>query len=233
MNWKGSIQTTVILVVCGFYAGCAGLAKENTAPEANREGLPLVYSEDFEDGGEGWVFTDDAAWEVRLEDNNHALALHKSSQYQPPVRSPHSIARIEGLKVSDFILEARMKQIGKEYGHRDLCIFFGYQDPSHFYYCHIATKADPHAHSVFIVDAKPRLSIAKERTPGADWGTGYHKVRMVRSTETGKIQVFFDDMEKPIMVAEDKTFLEGGIGFGSFDDVGLFDDIKIWGKVAR
>ena len=34
------------------------------------------------------------------------------------------------------------------------------------------------------------------------------------------------------MEAEDKTFLKGEIGFGSFDDVGLFDDIKVWGKVA-
>jgi len=220
------------LAAWGFYAGCASMAKEDGSSETTREGLPLLYSEDFEDGAEGWVFTDDKAWEVRREEDNHALALHKSSQYQPPVRSPHSIARIEGLQVSDFVLEARLKQIGKEYGHRDLCIFFGYQDPSHFYYCHIATKADPHAHSIFIVDGKPRLSIAKERTSGADWGTGYHRVRMVRCAESGKIQVYFDDMETPIMEAEDKTFLKGEIGFGSFDDVGLFDDIKVWGKVA-
>ena len=32
------------------------------------------------------------------------------------------------------------------------------------------------------------------------------------------------------MKAEDKTFLKGGVGFGSFDDTGNFDDVKIWEK---
>ena len=35
---------------------------------------------------------------------------------------------------------------------------------------------------------------------------------------------------EPIMLAEDKTFPDGLIGFGSFDDSGLIDNIKIWGK---
>jgi len=35
-------------------------------------------------------------------------------------------------------------------------------------------------------------------------------------------------MTKPIMIAEDKTFLEGYIGFGSFDDTGKVDNVRIW-----
>ena len=31
------------------------------------------------------------------------------------------------------------------------------------------------------------------------------------------------------MVALDRTFSSGYIGFGSFDDTGMVDDIKIWG----
>jgi len=229
MHWKRYTWTGLALFVLLEWPG---MAKDMPSKNGFREGLPLVYSEDFEKELQGWVFTDDSAWEIREDNGNRVLALHKVSQYRPPVRSPLSIGRIEGLKVSDFILEARMKQIGREYGHRDLCVFFGYNDPSRFYYCHIATKADDHAHSVFIVDGKPRLSIARERTDGTDWGTDYHKVRIVRRTESGLIQVFFNDMETPIMTAEDKTFLTGEIGFGSFDDEGYFDDIRIWGKVT-
>ena len=45
----------------------------------------------------------------------------------------------------------------------------------------------------------------------------------------GTIKVYFDDMSKPIMVAEDTNFKSGYVGFGSFDDTGMVDDIKIWG----
>jgi hypothetical protein len=170
---------------------------------------------------------------VVSEEDNHVFSLYKSSHYKPPVRSPLSIARIKGLKVTDFVLEARMKQTGREYGHRDLCVFFGYQDPDHFYYVHIATQADAHANSIFLVDGAPRVSIAKERTQGTDWGTGYHRVRIERCIDSKSIKVFFDDMQTPIMTATDPTFLDGGIGFGSFDDTGHFDDIRIWGRTIE
>jgi len=203
------------------------------APEVPKEfqGLPLVFQEDFESGCDRWAPTDPNAWQVKEEDGNHVYALHKSSDYKPPVRSPLSISLIKDLDVTDFVLEVRMKQTGREYGHRDLCIFFGHKDLSHFYYVHMATKADAHANSIFLVNNEPRVSIAKERTDGTDWGGAvYHTVRLIRDTATGRIEVFFDDMEKPIMVAEDKAFTSGTVGLGSFDDVGQFDDIRIWGK---
>jgi len=80
------------------------------------------------------------------------------------------------------------------------------------------------------VNDAPRVSIAKERTAGTQWTEGYHTMRIIRKVDSGLIQVFFDDMSKPIMMAEDKTFTTGTIGFGSFDDVGNFDDIRIWAK---
>ena len=158
------------------------------------------------------------------------MLFRSQSQYEPPVRSPFNIARIKELSVSDFVVQARMEQTGKEYGHRDMVVVFGYQDPSHFYYVHIATKSDAAANSIFIVNGQPRTSIAKERTNGTDWSTNFHDVRIVRNSTTGSIEVYFDDMDKPIMRAEDKTFLAGGIGFGSFDDTGNLDDVIVWGK---
>lgn len=190
---------------------------------------PLLFEEDFEKGGARWSATDPEAWKVIEEEGNHVYSLHQSSGYKPPVRSPHSIAWIKDLDVTDFVFEARMKQTGREYGHRDLCVFFGKQDAARFYYVHIATKADAHANSIFLVNGTPRVSIANERTGGTDWGDGYHLVRVERRTDSGTIKVFFDDMERPIMRAKDSTFRSGGIGVGSFDDVGNFDDIRVWG----
>ena len=202
-----------------------------TAAENDKKtGLPLVYENTFDANIEGFTFTDPKAWEHTEEEGDGKLALTGASKYEPPVRSPKNIARIDDLNLADFVLEVDMRQTGREYGHRDMCVFFGYQDPAHFYYVHMATKADDHANSIFLVNNEPRISIAKERTDGTNWGSEVHRVRIERDTTAGTIRVYFDDMDTPIMYTEDKHFTWGGIGFGSFDDVGVVDNIKIYGK---
>ena len=209
--------------------------RELEAPKAmaaTMKDLPLMFFEDFESDAGRWTQTDPNAWKIVAENRSHVYSQYQRSQYEPPVRSPYNMARVRDRRVTDFVLQAKMKQTGKEYGHRDMCVFFGYQDPSHFYYVHIATKADPHANSIFLVNGEPRVSIAQERTDGTDWGTGYHDVRVVRDTTTGTIEVYYDDMDKPIMRTEDKTFVAGAVGFGSFDDTGNIDDVILWGAPA-
>ena len=158
------------------------------------------------------------------------MELARQSGYKPPVRSPVNIALIEGKKFTDFVMEVDLLQTGAEYGHRDMCVFFGFSDPKKFYYAHVATSADDHAHNVFIVNEQPRTKIARETTPGVKWGQGiWHKLRLERRGSDGSIRLFFDDMTRPIMVASDTTFRSGYIGFGSFDDTGKVDNIRIWG----
>lgn len=172
-----------------------------------------------------FLMTDARAW--RFSPSN-ALELTKQSQYKPIVRSPVNIALIRDKVFEDFVLEADLIQTGREYGHRDMCIFFGFQTPTNFYYAHIATAADPNAHNIFIVNGKPRTNIAKKTTKGVNWGLGvWHKVRLERRISEGSIRVFFDDMSEPIMVAEDRNFGAGYVGFGSFDDTGMIDNIRI------
>jgi len=198
-------------------------------------GYKLAYEQKF-DGASAmgdFRFTDPAAWSFAKTFTNtndvSALALMKQSQYKPVVRSPVNIALIADRVFGDFVLEADLIQTGKEYGHRDMCLFFGFQSPTNFYYTHIATAADPNAHNVFIVNGAPRKNFAKETTKGVNWGLGvWHKVRLERDVAAGTIKVYFDDMAKPIMLAEDKTFGTGQIGFGSFDDTGMVDNIRIW-----
>lgn len=196
-------------------------------------GLPLVFSEDFQKGAQRWEPTDPAAWKTVEENGHRVFSLFQASNYQPPVRSPHNIALLKGLWLSDFVLEAKVKSTTREYGHRDLCFIFGWQDPSHFYYAHLASAADANAHSVFVVNGQPRVSIAGQRTGGVKWVEGrYHTVRIVRDTKEGTIKVYFDDLHQPVITATDKTFAFGRIGLGSFDDTGNFDDIRVWGNQA-
>jgi len=196
------------------------------------KGYSLLYKQSFDkpESISGFQMTDPKAWKYAKEENGGSLELAGESKYTPAYRSPFNIALVKEKTFGDFVLEAELKQTGKEYGHRDMCLFFGFQDPNHFYYAHIATKADEHAHNIFIVNEKPRVKIAKTTTGGVNWGLEiWHKVRLERKLSDGMIKVYFDDMTLPIMTAEDKTFGAGYVGFGSFDDTGKIDNIKIWG----
>lgn len=199
--------------------------------------LPLIYISDFTKGTEGWEFTDANAWKILPENGIPVLSLFQQSKFEPAVRSPLNQAIVKNLTVSDFVLEAEMKTTKEEYPHRDLCLFFGKQDPSHFYYVHIAPTSkdgDPNAHSVFLVDGKPRVSIALERIKEEKWSdTEYRKIRIVRDSTSGEILVYFVNLEKPAMKAIDKTFVTGKIGVGSFDDIGNVRSLKVWGNTVN
>jgi len=192
----------------------------------------LLYEQDFKkpEALKDFAFTDPNAWQLAEKDGRSALELKQQSRYQPSVRSPVNIALVADKAFDEFIVDVELVQTGREYGHRDMCLFFGLQDPAHFYYSHIATKADDHAHNIFIVNNAPRTKIAKKTTDGVNWGLDvWHKVRLKRVPSTGLIEVYYDDLSKPLMVAEDKTFGPGYIGFGSFDDTGMIANIKVWG----
>jgi hypothetical protein len=198
-------------------------------------GFRLAYEQHFDTAAalRGFAMSDTNAWEYSADGSSFALELARQSKYQASVRSPFNIALIADQAFGDFTLEADLVQTGKEYGHRDMCLFFGFQDPTHFYYVHLATAADDHAHNIFIVNGAPRTKIARETTKGVNWGLGvWHKVRLERRLADGSIRVYFDDLTHPIMVAEDKTFGSGWIGFGSFDDTGKVDNIRIWSPTS-
>ena len=222
-------EVSALALFCAFLVVTIAVAPAEETPQTHN-GLPLVFEEDFESGAARWRMTDAKAWEVIEENGNHALALQRSSDYKPKVRSPLSIALASDVNVGSFVLEATVKQTGRDYNHRDLCLFFGHNGPSKFYYLHLATKADDHAHSIFLVNDAARVSIASERTGGVVWDDNHHLIRIARDAESGQIEVFFDDMERPIMKTIDKTFVAGTIGLGSFDDTGTFDNIRLWAE---
>lgn len=208
------------------------------APIAAAADLPAgyepLYEQKFDNDSslKQFQMTDANAWKWVTTDDGHggSMELFQQSKYKPIVRSPVNIALIADKIFTDFIVEVEMIQTGKEYGHRDMCIFYGFQSPTNFYYTHIATAADPHAHNCFIVDGAPRENFAKDITKGVNWGLNiWHKVRIERTVKDGAIKVYFDDMSKPIMRAQNDKFKWGAIGFGSFDDTGRIDNIKIWG----
>lgn len=191
--------------------------------------LPLILKEDFSKDSSRWTTTDDTKWKLTTVDGNQVFELLGVSKYKPPHRSPHSIALLNEKIVGSFTLTARIQTTQTSRGHRDLCFFFNYQGPAHFYYLHLGEKPDPNSSQIFIVNNAPRTNLTKS-TKGIPWKNGqFHKLKIVRDVASGKIDVYFDDMETPAKSTVDKTFTWGQIGIGSFDDRGYFDDIELRG----
>lgn len=205
-------------LVCGF------------AQVAQAE-LPLVFEETFENGADHWQPTDAEAWKLvdGREGHGKAYSLFQQSKYKPPHRSPFNIALLKDVSVTDFRLEADVLSTAREYPHRSMTMIFGYQDPAHFYYVHFGKATDDHANQIFIVNDAPRIKISTKTTSGTNWDDKWHHVKIERNVAAGDIKIYFDDMKTPVMEAVDKTFTWGKIGLGSFDDVGNYDDVKLWG----
>ncbi len=228
----GIVVLSCLFSTASFSIGASRGSDGGPEHDATAE-LPLIFQDDFDrDEPTGWDFTDRSAWRITQVDDQHkhALDLFTKGKYEPPYRSPLNIALAPGLDLADFELDVRVRSTGRDYGQRDVCFFFGHQDSSHFYYAHLATKADDVHNTIHIVNGKPRTAIAETRSKGTPWTDGWHNVRIARKVKEGLIQVFFDDMKNPAMTAHDTTFSHGRIGVGSFDDTAMFDEVRIRGN---
>jgi hypothetical protein len=213
----------LFIVTCGSDP----LQAEDPAPPA---GMKLVYSHDFEDSSLArYQPTDQTAWKILEQNGNRSAALIKrNSDFKPKFRSPFNRTLIRDLQLGTFVMDIRLQSTIPDYGHRDLCLFFGCQDDEHLYYVHFGKQTDDHANQIFIVNNEPRKKISVRTTPGTPWTDGWHHARIERNAQTGEINVWFDDLKTPVMTAVDTTFAQGRLGFGSFDDIGNFDDIRIY-----
>ena len=188
------------------------------------------FRDDFRTGASKWEPTDPTAWTIVNGNGRSVYRQHKKrSDYSPPHRSPYNMSLIKDLQVTDFDFTVDVLSTHEDYGHRDVCLFFGYQDPAHFYYVHLGKKTDDHANQIFIVNGADRIKISTHTTNGTNWDDEWHTVRIRRSEETGDILVFFDDMKTPVMMANDKNFRWGRVGIGSFDDTSDWARVRLRG----
>ncbi len=211
----------------------ASTAHADDAGKNIPEGYSLVFSEDFDSevSLSKFEFSDPKAWRYSSQGKaSGALELFQQSKYETKYRSPFNIALVAKKRVGDFVLECDMKQSGKEYGHRDMCLYFNYQSPTKFYYTHLATTPDANAHNIFVVNEAPRKSFAPISPKGIDWGSDWQHVRLERKGDD--IRVYYQDMSKPVLEAKHSEFHEGRVGVGSFDDTGLIDNLRVWAASA-
>ena len=191
---------------------------------------PIIFHEDFEQGADRWQPQDPAQWQLKKTDNGQVYSqFKKESGYKGPHRAPFNVSLLKDVTVSDMEFTGRVRSTHPDYGHRDAVVVFGYQDPAHMYYVHLGKKADDHANQIFIVNSADRKKISITSTPGTDWDDNWHTVKIVRRPSDGTIEIYFDDMQNPVMTASDKTLAWGRIGVGTFDDTADWDDITLRG----
>jgi hypothetical protein len=215
---------TIALLACG------GLSP--AAPAADQ--LPIVFQENFENGADHWQPQDPAQWQIKKTDSGQVYSqFKKESAYKPPHRAPTNVSLLKDIAFGDMEFTGRVRSTHPDYGHRDAVVFFGYQDPAHFYYVHLGKQADDHANQIFIVNGADRKKISITSTSGTNWDDNWHTVKVIRKPGDGTIEIYFDDMQKPVMTASEKTFGPGRIGVGTFDDTADWDDITIRGTKAE
>jgi hypothetical protein len=198
------------------------------------EKLPIVFHEDFEHGADRWQPQDPAQWQIKKTETGHVYSqFKKESAYKGPHRAPFNVSLQKDVVVSDMEFTGRVQSTHPDYGHRDAVVVFGYQDPAHMYYVHLGKKADEHANQIFIVNGADRKKISITSTPGTDWDDNWHTIKVIRKPGDGTIEIYFDDMQKPVMTANDKTFAYGRIGVGTFDDTADWDDITLRGVLHK
>jgi hypothetical protein len=218
------------MLIFGFFSARMACAADT---------LPLLYADNFEHGADQWQTSDPSPDEItwKIVDlkgadgkPTKAFRVTGKSEYKPKFRSPPNYALLKKFTVGDFEITARVQSTNVNAGaHRDMCIFWGYQDKNHFYYVHFGAKADPNACQIFIVNDAPRRPITEKEAKGTPWTDGWHKVKVIRRVSDGSIEIYFDDMDKPFMAAHDNTFKWGRVGLGTFDDHGNWDDFELRG----
>lgn len=234
-NWlRGLGLSLALLAAIGGSQGPSLWANDDTTPPPP-DGMVVAWQDQFEKQPmEHYQTTDPSSWTIRSRHENSFMALiKKQSDFSPRHRSPFNRALVKELEVGSFVMDVRVQSTIADYPHRDLCVFFGYQDDEHLYYAHLGKRTDDHANQIFIVNDAPRKKISTRTTPGTQWTDDWHHIRVVRELESGKIEIYFDDLSKPVMTAQDTTFGVGQVGFGSFDDTGNFDNLRVYVPKSR
>jgi hypothetical protein len=217
----------------GSASGGTGGGGNEQPPEGVPAGYKLVYSQTFADPaslGE-LVFANPTQWKHEPA----GFVASTGASYAPPFRSPFSVAIIKSIKVTSFVMDAEMLQTSPDGdAHRDMVFIWNFMSPSKFYYSHISTAHDGVAHNILIVSDADRKAISTTFSAGYDWGhNAWKKLRVVRDVESGAMSVF--DLDAPteaILTANDQTFTDGYVGFGSFDNSGQVRNVKVWAAAS-
>jgi len=175
------------------------------------------------------LFTLDGSgtWEIK----DQMLVLAKAGTPGGPIRRPAALAVLQSEPLVRATVQVEMRSTApEEVKNRDLEIIFGYESPRRFYYVHLAGITDANHNGIFLVDNKDRRRIddgtAAPQLKDQEW----HRVRLERDGDSGRIEVFVDGSEQAALHATDTAIRAGRVGLGSFDDTVEFRRFGVAGN---
>src|SRR6478672_7651 len=175
------------------------------------------------------MFTLDGSgtWEIK----DRMLVLTKAGTPGGPIRRPSALAVLQSDPLVRATVQVEMRSTApEEVRNRDLEIIFGYESPRRFYYVHLAGITDANHNGIFLVDNKDRRRIddgtAAPQLKDQEW----HRVRLERDGDSGRIEVFVDGSEQAALHATDTAIRAGRVGLGSFDDTVEFRRFGVAGN---
>jgi hypothetical protein len=169
-------------------------------------------------------------WEVA----DGKLMLSKAGTPEGPIRRPAALAILQSDALIRATVEVEMRSTAAvEVKNRDLEIIFDYVSPKRFYYVHLAGITDAVHNGIFLVDDKDRRRIDDGKAAPQLTDREWHRVRLERDGESGRIEVFVDGAEHPALKASDTSIRAGRVGLGSFDDTGEFRRLGVAGYAVK
>ena len=159
----------------------------------------------------------------------------------PGPRRPFEYAVVtKGPELSSLVYSAKVRiDEPVTRNDRDVILVWNYQSPTRFYYAHLSQDNTIYPHNgIFVVNDADRLRIDDQwngtvGAPPAIDDTDWHDVRLEYWAPTGRIRVFVDGADEPLITATDTTFSGGRVGFGSFDNYGRVRDVRVAGVRHR
>ncbi|WP_372795707.1 hypothetical protein [Pontiella sp.] len=167
------------------------------------------------------TFLNSESWKTGEVMGRAALILDVPGAQRPPVRRPGEFALLKSEHPVREFTVAAATLMPEQIKYRDICLIFGYQDDTHFYYAHVSSYRDEKHNVIMRVEGDQRMRINREADPEPRLSNDWKTVRVVQSAN-GFIAVYVDDMETPLLTAQDRTYPAGKIGFGAFDDRAAF-----------
>ncbi|HVT48744.1 MAG TPA: hypothetical protein VHD57_13205 [Vicinamibacterales bacterium] len=174
-----------------------------------------------------WTVDGSGAWKIA----DGALVLFKAGIPGGPIRRPAGLAILKSDPLTRVTVTAEIKSDAPvNLPVRDVDVVVGYQSPSRFYYIHLAGITNDVHNGIFVVADADRRRLDDQTAKPQMKDQAWHQVRIERDPSTGAIDVFMNGGTTPVLHAVDKTLTSGRIGFGSFDETGLFRHIVVKGE---
>ncbi len=209
-----------------------------TAEHPRRAFHPANWASDFAEGtvpaGVTLIRPATSAWSA----SPGKLTLTLTSEQAEPVVAgmvsrPGAYALVPGdWKNVDLRLTARTLRTAST-SNRDVVVIFGYVDPTHFYYAHFGAASNGTTETVImkVSGRQARVVIHSPLIVEPAPFTSLDPVNFrVTHSANGAISVYSEDMESPVMTANDTSHPVGRVGFGSFNDPAEFHQFSVSGE---